>query len=546
MTLTAFVFRKISALFRVFSQAAARASNLARLLCLETLLFLIYLQEKKKLTLGLGVLLTLLWIFISASPWHTIFFIPAAGSLTLTGLRIITGWMRTFKYRQIFESSKKSRTIPWQPFEPLPAGPEYVKAPLEEGAEAVVRPLAEQKSPAQSQVDLVARRWNGANVLLVRKKYPNADCFYRSITCLMRLGHLPFVPKVFFADAEKLTVWMSFVPGRTLEELRFKANETLMSTPEWQALKGNKPGQVRRLLSAAQMEFLKEALLDFHRAGVVIKDVHYSNIIINPDNGVITLCDFASAEYYDRSSLVFLIRRHQDCSSFNKKFGTDILTIHSMRKKIAWWAGERKTLPWYSPVDFGWGITAGLVGGNEDGDRKWDYIIRKNAGDIQGKRILDLGSNNGNISMQALRCGAGEVVAVEKDPFYFKQALFVHEAYEWMDAKRYRFSICNDDILNIDALAPGRFDIVFALNCIYYLTEKDFQEVLRKLHSRTGLLLMQCNISGQFSVKELNERSSVAYALKNLEACGYKVVKIVHPPFYFRPLIVAAPAGAAK
>ena len=59
-----------------------------------------------------------------------------------------------------------------------------------------------------------------------------------------------------------------------------------------------------------------------------------------------------------------------------------------------------RSFKWYSAVDFGNGITANTnyptscclsPNSINTGAGKWNYIIRRNLPDLQGKRLLDIG-----------------------------------------------------------------------------------------------------------------------------------------------------------
>ena len=200
---------------------------------------------------------------------------------------------------------------------------------------------------------------------------------------------------------------------------------------------------------------------------------------------------------------------------------------------------KRTILPWYASINFGYGINAGRSGSPEGGQWKWGKHLRKFLNPVKGLRILDLGCNNESLGLCALREEAQEVVGFEKDSFYFSQAFFVQSVFEWLDMKKYNLTLFNKDFLDLLSLDLGFFDVILALDSLYYIDEKDLCTLLVHLKGITRKLIVQCNHSGQFSTPELNRKASVDYISKHLEQSGFTIEKIEYPLFYYRPIIVA-------
>ena len=121
---------------------------------------------------------------------------------------------------------------------------------------------------------------------------------------------------------------------------------------------------------------------------------------------------------YATSSAWFLAERDADLRAFNERFGRSLLTEADARRTL----GRLKAdVPPgyrdYAPIDFGGGLTIGQVASTDSGTGRWDFFNGAIVGPIvAGKRVLDLGSNNGSMPLMMLRAGASEVVAIERTP----------------------------------------------------------------------------------------------------------------------------------
>jgi SAM-dependent methyltransferase len=99
------------------------------------------------------------------------------------------------------------------------------------------------------------------------------------------------------------------------------------------------------------------------------------------------------------------------------------------------------------------------------------------AGGLQGKRVLDLGSNAGWWSLAAIEAGANFVLGVDGRQMHIDQANLVYEV-KGVDPSRYRFELGN--IFTHDL---GQFDVVLCLGLMYHIA-KPLE--LFELFSRVG------------------------------------------------------------
>lgn len=213
----------------------------------------------------------------------------------------------------------------------------------------------------------------------------------------------------------------------------------------------------------------------------------------------------------------------------------------------------RQNIPkftWYSPVNFGNGIVAKgnfKVETNIDsihfGISKWKFIVERNLPDIQGKRVLDIGCNNGLSCVHLARMGAREVYGIDSEkhwPNFMAQAKFVKEAMEWRCNTKYPITYIDSDLSSIPELDLGNFDLVTALCCIYYLDDKDLTRLLSYFYKTVDVLLIQCNTNKNDQIYEVHRRAIPSYIGKILTDVGYPFISYDIPLFYERPIVVAS------
>lgn len=205
-----------------------------------------------------------------------------------------------------------------------------------------------------------------------------------------------------------------------------------------------------------------------------------------------------------------------------------------------------KEFKWYMPVDFGNGIQArpqNSISPFHHGLRKWDYIVKRNLPNLQGKRVMDLGCNAGLFCIEMARMGAREVVGIDYDSTWSNwkdQALFVKEALEWRCQTTYNINYIDSDISKVTALNLGRFDVVIALCSLYYLKDKQIIELLKYIYSSSEYVLIQCNTRNKDHSLEVQRKSHHAYIGRILKEVGFPFVYYDKPWLYHRPIVVGS------
>ena len=96
---------------------------------------------------------------------------------------------------------------------------------------------------------------------------------------------------------------------------------------------------------------------------------------------------------------------------------------------------------WYAPISFGNGIVAPCwnapgtpVSTPHMGAGRFEFILRRNLPDLQGKRVLDIGCNAGAVALHMSRCGARDVDGVDSNDTWrgwLEQARLVKRTNQW-------------------------------------------------------------------------------------------------------------------
>lgn len=204
----------------------------------------------------------------------------------------------------------------------------------------------------------------------------------------------------------------------------------------------------------------------------------------------------------------------------------------------------------YQPLEFGNGIVANNWAGEHTGNafefglKKWHYIIERNLPDIQGMRVLDVGCNSGLYCIQLARNGAREVVGIDSELTWKpwkEQACFYKEAIEWRCETTYNVKYIDAHMSTIPELNLGKFDLVIALCCIYYLPDEEIHKLLSFFfESGCPRVLLQANTNRQDQSAEVHRRALSRYLSEALQKAGYPYTYIDAPLFYSRPVIVGS------
>lgn len=120
--------------------------------------------------------------------------------------------------------------------------------------------------------------------------------------------------------------------------------------------------------------------------------------------------------------------------------------------------------PWYQEVDFGNGIVAKSAHSTLSGEYAWNYIKQLLPESLEGKRILDLGSNGGLFSIRTAQMGAKEVIGIEREAKHLRQCALLKEYFKTDNVK-----FIDANLENLPSMDIGKFDIVLAIAVLYWV-----------------------------------------------------------------------------
>jgi tRNA A-37 threonylcarbamoyl transferase component Bud32 len=387
----------------------------------------------------------------------------------------------------------------------------------------------------------------------VRKDYREDQLSF--VTELKALHHLAVagcrVPAILSVDFSALTITFSYIKGRELRlELAEKGavilDRDILQAPGYDGLSPEQRRQqqidrakphLAQVVDRAYVEGLFEQLRRMHGAGFIWKDIKYGNMLMAGETGEPWLIDFDTAYDYRRTGgLLFRLLADRNIEDFNRCFGTTRLTYERIRAQLRL---EARRADGYSPAYFGYGLRSGNLLKNYVGDGRWHFMMKRGLPRLPGARLLDLGSNDAFHSLQCLRHGASQAIAVERDSDAIARGLWFKEVFEWTDNRTYDFRYVQTDMGAVPEANLGRFDFVMALCSIYYLDDAAIASLIRYLSTVTDTLLLMCNTEKDIARTDPHEyiKASVPYTVSALSKNGFPETQVIAPSDYSRPLV---------
>jgi len=250
---------------------------------------------------------------------------------------------------------------------------------------------------------------------------------------------------------------------------------------------------------------------------------------------------FARADRADlrHDTRAFETARNEDRKRLARDTGLDVL--HRQRILELLQEERQKTEVWYAPIDFGRGIVAGGDWSTETGTGRWDYLNGPLVAPyVRGKRVLELGTNNGVGGLMMLKAGASHVSAIEYEVWFADTARLAQRIFSWADLHNYQLDVKQGDMRAILPAELPEFDVVSAYCSLYYLSEDEMAQIVQKAASLAGTLILQSNDfkhNGRDTLrrKQASTEYTRALALNN----GFRTVDVHQPQGYPRALLIA-------
>jgi 2-polyprenyl-3-methyl-5-hydroxy-6-metoxy-1,4-benzoquinol methylase len=282
------------------------------------------------------------------------------------------------------------------------------------------------------------------------------------------------------------------------------------------------PGEIEWLMDRA------------HAAGITGLSRSFRRMVRAAD-GSLRFKDLTAARKHRPGTVAFVAARDLDRREFNRTFNTSLLTEASARElleelKAKVPEGYRE----YAPIDFGGGLTVGQIASTDSGTGRWEFFNRQIVSPlVVGKRVLDLGSNNGSLPLMMARAGAREVVAVEFTPAIADFARLNARILAWRDVRPYSLQVLTGDMRLFLTQDLGRFDVVTAYCSLYYLPEEDMARIINKAAAMNAVLILQANeaIENDLPGKTLDLH-------RLMRDNGYPEISVHTPAGFSRPILV--------
>lgn len=284
-----------------------------------------------------------------------------------------------------------------------------------------------------------------------------------------------------------------------------------------------------------------ERLMDQgHAAGITGLRTGFDDVV-RVDGGGVRFRVLPGARSHRRRGAHYLAERDADRRAFNTRFGTSLLTEAEARRQLQ---AHKARVPQgyrdYAPIDFGGGLAIGRIASTDSGTGRWDFFNGTIVAPlVAGRRVLDLGCNNGSLPLMMLRGGAREVVAIEFTPAIADFARLNAQILSWRDVRPYRMEVITGDMRLFLEQDLGPFDVVTAFCSLYYLPEEDMARIIAKAAGIGATLILQAN-------QAIHNLPAQASQLEQLmHAHGYSEVTIHAPSGFARPILVGAPVADA-
>jgi len=194
-----------------------------------------------------------------------------------------------------------------------------------------------------------------------------------------------------------------------------------------------------------------------------------------------------------------------------------------LRKEI------QKLRPWYQNVQFNDKVSAISSHSKLSGECAWNYIKQLLPKSLEGKRVLDLGSNGGLFCIRTAQMGAKEVIGVEREPKHLRQCAFLKRYFDTPNVK-----FVNGSLENLSSMGLGKFDIILAIAVLYWVgrgTSAAKGHHYDKVYRDEEIKFIQyvSTLSDEFIVRTRGRQyNNSDYYSKLFNDCGFDLIKLIN------------------
>lgn len=250
--------------------------------------------------------------------------------------------------------------------------------------------------------------------------------------------------------------------------------------------------------------------------------------------------------FKSRGSILYNFERNRDRESFNKIYNSQIFTESIARnefesakesfflsKQNNQYTGDK----WYTTIDFGQGFNIGNPWVLSHGPGRWSYLNSKVVPNlVEGKNVLDLGSNVGIFPIYMAKSGAKSVTCVEIDGANNEIAKTIQNIFEWRNQEIYKIERITDNmtvVLNEDF---EKFDVITAFCSLYYLDYDLMKQVIFKCSQLSDVIILQSNEQSQPDGRK--DRANAVFLKKMLIENGFQDTQIFDKDNFDRKILI--------
>lgn len=189
----------------------------------------------------------------------------------------------------------------------------------------------------------------------------------------------------------------------------------------------------------------------------------------------------------------------------------------------------QKLRPWYQNVQFNDEVSAVSSHSKLSGECAWNYIKQLLPESLEGKRILDLGSNAGLFCIRTAQRGADESIGVEREPKHLRQCAFLKQYFDIPNVK-----FINSNLENLSSMDLGKFDIILAIAVLYWIGRAGgvakghhYDKVYRD--KEVKFIQYVTTLSNEFIVRARGSQyNNSEYYSKLFDKCGFDLIKLIN------------------